>query len=106
MHTVTIHAAKTALSQLLWWLAGDKALSVAARTAIASEANDLFVSAAFACEITTKHRLGRLPGVAGIVADLYAVIADQNFIALSISLRHGQVTGALRARIATRSTAC
>jgi PIN domain nuclease of toxin-antitoxin system len=32
----------------LWWLAGHEALSVAARTAIAGENNDIFVSAASA----------------------------------------------------------
>lgn len=79
----------------LWWLAGDEALSVAARRAIANEGNDVFVSAASAWEITTKHRLGKLPGVAAIVADLDAAIVDQSFIGLPISVRHGQVGGAL-----------
>jgi PIN domain nuclease of toxin-antitoxin system len=79
----------------LWWLAGDEALSVAARTAMADESNDVFVSAASAWEITTKHRLGRLPGAAAIVADLDRAIVDQSFIGLPISIRHGQVGGAL-----------
>jgi PIN domain nuclease of toxin-antitoxin system len=79
----------------LWWLAGDEALSVAARTAIADEANDVFVSAASTWEIATKHRLGKLPGVVAIVADLAAAIDEQSFIGLAISLRHGQVAGAL-----------
>lgn len=79
----------------LWWLAGDEALSIAARTAIADENNDVFVSAASAWEISTKHRLGKLPGVAAIVAALDATIADQSFIALPISVLHGQTGGAL-----------
>jgi PIN domain nuclease of toxin-antitoxin system len=79
----------------LWWLAGDGALSRKARAAIAGEANDVFVSAASAWEITTKHRLGKLPGVAAIVADLDAVIASQDFIGLPVSVRHGQTGGAL-----------
>lgn len=79
----------------LWWLAGDEALSIAARTAIADENNDVFVSAASAWEISTKHRLGKLPGVAAIVAALDATIADQSFIALPISILHGQTGGAL-----------
>jgi len=79
----------------LWWLAGDEALSVAAQTAIADEGNDVFVSAASVWEITTKHRLGKLPGVAAIVADLDTAILDQRFIGLPISVRHGQVGGAL-----------
>ena len=80
---------------LLWWLAGDEELSVAARTAIADEGNDVFVSAASAWEITTKHRLGKLPGAAAIVADLARTITDQSFIGLPINIRHGQVGGAL-----------
>ena len=79
----------------LWWLAGDEALSVAARTAIADESNDVFVSAASASEIATKHRIGKLAGAAAIVADLDAEIARQSFIPLPISVRHGQAAGAL-----------
>jgi PIN domain nuclease of toxin-antitoxin system len=79
----------------LWWLAGDEALPVTARTAIADEGNDVFVSAASAWEIATKHRLGKLPGVAAIVADIDRAIVDQSFIGLPISVRHGQVAGAL-----------
>lgn len=80
---------------LLWWLAGDEALSLAARTAIADEGNGVFVSAASAWEITTKHRTGRLPGVDAIIADLEGAIAEQGFAGLPITLRHGQVAGAL-----------
>jgi PIN domain nuclease of toxin-antitoxin system len=79
----------------LWWLAGDDSLSGHARTAIADEANSVFISAASAWEITTKHRIGKLSGVGAIVADLKTAIADQGFVGLAISLRHGQVAGAL-----------
>ena len=79
----------------LWWLAGDEALSPAARAAIADEANGVFVSAASAWEIATKHRLGKLPGVAAVVADLDGAIAAQGFEALPIGVRHGQAAGAL-----------
>jgi len=79
----------------LWWLAGDEQLSDAARAAIADEDNDVFVSAASAWEIATKHRIGKLPAVAAVVADLDGVLSDQSFIGLSISIRHGQAAGAL-----------
>jgi PIN domain nuclease of toxin-antitoxin system len=79
----------------LWWLAGDDALSTAAKTAIADERNSIFFSAASAWEIAVKHRIGKLPAVAAIIADLDAVIADQGFIGLLISLRHGQAAGTL-----------
>jgi PIN domain nuclease of toxin-antitoxin system len=80
---------------LLWWLAGDEALSKAARAAISDDSNAIFVSTASVWEIATKHRLGKLPGIAAIAADLEAIVTDQGFIGLPISLRHGQVAGAL-----------
>ena len=79
----------------LWWLGGDAALSGRAREAVADAANEIFVSAASAWEIATKHRIGKLPGVAVIVADLDGAISDQGFHRLPISVRHGQIAGAL-----------
>ena len=54
----------------LWWLAGDEKLSVRAREAIKDELDPVFVSAASIWEISTKHRLGKLPGASSIVNDL------------------------------------
>ncbi len=79
----------------LWWLAGENALSPAARKAIADGKNTIFLSAASAWEIATKYRIGKLPGVASIVGDLGAVMADQGFTDLPISLHHAQVAGTL-----------
>ena len=79
----------------LWWLAGDDALSGPARTALADERNQIFVSAASAWEITTKHRIGKLSGVEAIVTTLDQTLIEQGFTALPISVRHGQVAGAL-----------
>lgn len=64
---------------LLWWLSGDDALSATARTAIANEDNGIFISAASIWEIATKHRIGKLPGIAAIIADLDQVIADRRW---------------------------
>ncbi len=55
----------------------------------------MFVSAATTWEIATKHRIGKLPGVATIVTDLEGAIADQGFMEMPIGLRHGQVAGSL-----------
>ena len=79
----------------LWWLAGDEALPETAKRAIADEGNTIFVSAASAWEITTKHRIGKLPDVATLVADFDAAIADQGFAGLAIEIRHAQVAGSL-----------
>jgi hypothetical protein len=47
----------------LWWLDGDRRLSLKARRLIANDINTGLVSATSAWEITTKPRLGKLPGV-------------------------------------------
>jgi PIN domain nuclease of toxin-antitoxin system len=79
----------------LWWLAGDAALSVVARDAIADENNAVFISAASAWEIGTKHRIGKLPDAAALVSGIDTVIAEQGFAELPIEVRHGQIAGAL-----------
>ena len=79
----------------LWWLAGEEALSRSARAAIGDDGNAVLVSAASTWEIATKHRLGKLPGVGAIVADLASAIEAQGFVGLPISIRHGQAAGAL-----------
>jgi PIN domain nuclease of toxin-antitoxin system len=79
----------------LWWLAGDEALSSAANAAIADESNMIYVSAASVWEIATKHRLGKLPNVDAIATDLAGAIAAQGFADLPITVRHGQLAGAL-----------
>ena len=79
----------------LWWIAGDAALSLPARTAIGDASNPVFVSAASAWEIATKFRIGKLPGAATIVADLAGVLVFQGFVRLPISFAHGQAAGAL-----------
>jgi PIN domain nuclease of toxin-antitoxin system len=80
---------------LLWWLDGDTSLSPAAREAIAEETNDVFLSAASAWEITTKYRLGKLPGAAAVAEDIVECVASQGFLELAITLVHGQTAGAL-----------
>lgn len=80
---------------LLWWLAGDSSLSPAAQAAITDETNPVFISAASGWEIAIKHRLGKLSGIAAVVADLDGAIVEQGFIGLPITVRHGQAAGAL-----------
>ena len=81
---------------LLWWLAGSGRLSVAACRAIADEDNEVFVSAASAWEIATKHRLGKLPGAEELAADFSRCLAPQGFKELAISARDGQLAGGLQ----------
>ena len=80
---------------LLWWLDGDRRLSLKARRAIASDSNAILVSAASAWEITTKARLGKLPGAADVAADVAACVAGQGFLSLDITMLHAQRAGRL-----------
>lgn len=80
---------------LLWWLDGDRRLSLKARRAIASQSNSIFVSAVSAWEITTKARLGKLPGATEVAADVAACVASQGFLSLDITMLHAQRAGRL-----------
>src|SRR5438876_1205178 len=80
---------------LLWWLDGDRSLTRRARTAINDADNTIFVSAASAWEITTKFRLGELPGAAAVAADVAGSVASQGFSSLDITLVHAQRAGRL-----------
>lgn len=80
---------------LIWWVVGDTRLGPAARAAIAEPSNDVLVSAVCAMEIATKHRLGKLPGAGRLASDFEAVVVEQDFSPLSISIRHARLAGAL-----------
>ena len=80
---------------LLWWLDGDRGLSRKARLAIADEDNVILISAASAWEITTKARLGKLPGAAAVAADVAGAVSSQGFSSLDITMRHAQQAGRL-----------
>jgi PIN domain nuclease of toxin-antitoxin system len=45
--------------------------------------------------VSTKHRLGKLPGAGPLAVDFAREVRAQGFIPLPISLEHGQVAGAL-----------
>ena len=80
---------------LLWWLAGDLRLPRRARAAIASNDNAVYVSAASAWEVATKHRLGKLPHPGPLATNFPAAIAAQGFLPFDITLDHAQRAGGL-----------
>jgi PIN domain nuclease of toxin-antitoxin system len=79
----------------LWWLAGDRKLPRRVRDAIADPDEEVIVSAVSAWEITTKYRIGKLPGASAIVNDIAGEIASQSFTALPITVVHAQRAGLL-----------
>lgn len=78
---------------LIWWLAGDEALSPHARAAIGDEANSVIVSAASAMEVATKFRIGKLPGAALLARDFEMIVTGQGFEELPISIHHARIAG-------------
>jgi PIN domain nuclease of toxin-antitoxin system len=79
----------------LWWLDEDPRLSLRVRAVLASGEQPVHVSAASAWEITTKHRLGKLPGAADVAADVAAALRSQGFSDLPITLADAARAGAL-----------
>jgi PIN domain nuclease of toxin-antitoxin system len=80
---------------LLWTLSASPKLSSAARAAIGDEGNEKLVSAASAFEITTKHRLGKLPEFDWIADDFPAILLSLAHTPLPITMLHSARAGAL-----------
>lgn len=81
---------------LLWWLAGDDRLSRVARETIGSLDNQILVSAVSAWEISTKFRIGRLPGAREIALDMDTCLSSQGFMAIPITLDQARQAGLLQ----------
>lgn len=79
----------------LWWLEGNRRLSGTARRAIEDAANDMVVSAVSAWEITTKHRVGKLPHAEAVARNVAGAIASQGFEELAISVEDAERAGRL-----------
>ena len=79
----------------LWWLTESSRLSEAVRRNIFDPSNDKLISAASAWEITTKHRLGKLPGADPIACDIAGAIAAQGFQELPVFIVDAARAGAL-----------
>jgi PIN domain nuclease of toxin-antitoxin system len=79
---------------LVWWATNSKSLSKKAKSAIGNEANDVFVSAASAWEITTKVRIGKIEWPPG-PGTVKAYVLDQGFLPLPISFEHAERAGQL-----------
>jgi PIN domain nuclease of toxin-antitoxin system len=80
---------------LVWWLAGDETLSLAARAAIGDSSNEVFVSAVSSWQIATKHRIGQMPEAGFLTGDAGSTVAEQGFTELPLSIRHAQIAGSL-----------
>ncbi|TDR94614.1 type II toxin-antitoxin system VapC family toxin [Enterovirga rhinocerotis] len=80
---------------VLWYLLGKRALPDRVRDAFDDGANEVFVSAASAWEITTKHRLGKLPEADFIAAAVEHHLSGHGFQPLPITMAHAEMAGRL-----------
>jgi PIN domain nuclease of toxin-antitoxin system len=79
----------------VWFIEGSPRLSSRAREFIEADTAEVFVSAATGWEITTKHRLGKLPNVEALVMDFEGEVRRAGMTGLAITLRHAAMAGSL-----------
>ncbi|MCY4621868.1 MAG: type II toxin-antitoxin system VapC family toxin [bacterium] len=79
----------------LWWLVGSTRMPAAVRRAIGERSNRKLISAASAWEITTKYRLGRLPGAAVLADNIAGAIAGEGFEPLPVTVEDAARAGLL-----------
>jgi PIN domain nuclease of toxin-antitoxin system len=80
---------------LLWALEASPKLSAKATQAIAESDDGILVSAASIMEIALKHRLGKLPEAARLVANWQVVFGNLAAEPLSVSVEHAALAGSL-----------
>ncbi len=80
---------------LLWAVVGDRRLFRKAQETVDSFETEVFVSAASAWEICTKHRLGKLPQAEDMVGNLGSILVELGFRELAVSLKHAERAGTL-----------
>ena len=76
---------------LLWWLSDDAQLGKETRGAISNPRNQVYVSAASTWEISIKKTIGKLSAP----DDMDAIVEDEGFDKLPITLFHGEQAGLL-----------
>lgn len=80
---------------LVWALTEPARLSNNARAVIASSGTALFVSAASAWEIATKHRLGKFPEADALILGYGEHLRRLGAAALPVTSRHALAAGSL-----------
>ena len=80
---------------LIWATLSPSSLSREARETVADEGNVILVSAASAWEISTKVRLGKLPGAEKLERDYLDVMEDAGYTLLDIDTESALRAGRL-----------
>ncbi len=76
---------------LLWWLSDDPRLGRATRQVISDPRNQVYISAVSTWEISIKKALGKLSAP----DDMDAIVEEEDFDKLPITLFHGDQAGIL-----------
>ncbi len=79
----------------LWSIGQPSKLSKRATQALRSPQNELFVSAASAWEIATKHRLGRLPEAEPVITNFEGIARELGATMLPIDAQHALFAGVM-----------
>ena len=80
---------------LLWWLFDDPKLHTDCRDIIRNPDHRILVSSAFAWEIATKFRMGKLPEAKQLVEQYSQILHQAKFIELAITTAHALRAGGL-----------
>lgn len=80
---------------LLWAVTGDRRLSRNAEAALADISAEVFISAATVWELTTKFRIGKLPGAAPFLEHFDATLRRLGFRGFPIDMGHAYKAGLL-----------
>jgi len=80
---------------LIWVMNDHRRLGQAARSAIASSTNQIFVSVASIWEASIKFRLGKFPLAAALLDNPRKVLDSMSMEHLPITLEHARLAGSL-----------
>ncbi len=78
-----------------WWVTNSPKLTPQAQSAIADEGGSCFISAVSLFEMSNKVRLGKFEAAREIVDRIDGVLADNEFLALSVTMEHARLAGQL-----------
>lgn len=79
----------------IWFVLGDERLPDSARAVIASDDNDILVSAESAWEVSAKYRKGKLPEAEELVREWRDVVRHLGFVELDVGTEHALRAGLL-----------
>jgi PIN domain nuclease of toxin-antitoxin system len=80
---------------LLWWWSEPERLSLRAHALLRDPDNTIYVSAASAWEVSTKHRIGKYPGAGNIIVEWSDRLAADGFKTLDMTGPHALRAGSL-----------